>query len=153
MQFAERDYALPEELLFLGSELCNYQAWQYVVGPEKDRDLKKALTLVQKAARLDDENWQCLYTLGIIHYRLEHYAEAERAFQRSQEMDVGNPNVVALFFLAMSHGKNGERAKAQENYDQAVKWVEKNEDKLQPDFREQLRAFQAEAKAILDGTE
>jgi pentatricopeptide repeat protein len=55
------------------------------------------------------------------------------------------------FFLAMCYAKQGEPDKARECFDQAVRWVEQNPDKIkaQPHWTEELNRFRAEAEAVV----
>ena len=52
------------------------------------------------------------------------------------------------FFLAMAHWRLGEKDKAREWYDRAVRWMDKN-----PSKNEELRRFRAEAAELLGLTE
>ena len=53
-----------------------------------------------------------------------------------------------LYFLAMSHHRLGETARARDYYDWAVRWARSNEAST-PDNLEELTAFRAEAEELL----
>jgi tetratricopeptide (TPR) repeat protein len=63
---------------------CNNLAWRYVMGSEREGDLKKALPLAQMAVKLDPK--ESLNTLGVVYYRLGHYGQAMEALQRSLQL-------------------------------------------------------------------
>jgi hypothetical protein len=60
-----------------------------------------------------------------------------------------------FFFLAMAHGKRGQRDEGRKWYDKAVAWVDKNREMLDKDrpAANYLRRFQREAEDILKQNE
>jgi WD40 repeat protein len=72
LEFAQRDYELPVDLVSNGATLCNNQAWHMVTGPEKLRDAPKALPLAKKAVELLPEQATYRNTLGVVTTGLEN---------------------------------------------------------------------------------
>jgi serine/threonine protein kinase/WD40 repeat protein len=130
------------------AQACNNLAWAYLTVPEGLRNVKAALPLAEKAVRLASANEWFRNTLGVAYYRAGRYREA---------VDVIRPNLMSqedhalafdLYFLAMSHHRLGEAARARDYYDWAVRWVQ-----LQPGLGaghiEELSDFRAEAEELL----
>jgi hypothetical protein len=90
-------------------------------------------------------------TLGVAHYRAEHWKEAIEALTKSMELQKGKLESFDTFFLAMAHWRLDEKEKARQWYDRAVQWMEKNKDQLggNKQWLEELRRFRAEAKERL----
>jgi serine/threonine protein kinase/WD40 repeat protein/tetratricopeptide (TPR) repeat protein len=145
------DFDLSEDLIPAAAELLNNSAWRCVTGPEKERDLTRALPLAQRAVKLDGDGWNFLNTLGVVYCRLEQYPRAVETLERSLRETQGEFAAFDQFFLAMCYAKQGATDKARESYDQAVKWVEQNPDKIksQPTWNEELKRFRAEAEAVV----
>jgi tetratricopeptide (TPR) repeat protein len=127
---------------------CNDLAWAYLTAPEPLRDVKAALPLAQKAARLAPENAVFRNTLGLAYYRAGKYREA---------IDTLRPRLAAqedwclafdLYFLAMSHARLGETARAQDYFDWAVRWP-RTQPRLSAAHLEELSWFRAEAEQLL----
>ncbi len=125
----------------------NNLAWLLLTGPKELRDAKEAL-IHARAAVKSFSSQQPLNTLGVALYRNAQYAEAVLILERSLTFGEGESDAFDLFFLAMCHAKLGERAKAKECFDRAVKWVEGRKD-LPSQYVEELKAFRAEAEEAL----
>jgi tetratricopeptide (TPR) repeat protein len=129
--------------------ILNESAWHRVRNPEKLHDAEKALPLAQKAVALAPERQMFLNTLGVVYYRLGQYQQAAQSLDSSLRAGRGETAAFDLFFVAMCHARLGDAAKARDCYDRAVHWVEEHQDKLPSNWKEDLKAFQAEAEAVL----
>jgi WD40 repeat protein/tetratricopeptide (TPR) repeat protein len=128
---------------------CNNMAWQLVTGPAQERDPAQAVALAEKAIALVPEEPMYNNTLGVVYYRLERYGPAVEALERSLRETEGEYAAYDLFFLAMCHARRGEAAAARDAYDRAVKWVQKWQNQLRAEEKQELGAFRAEAEAEL----
>ena len=130
------------------AEVCNNLAWIYVAGPEKLRDQAKALPLVERAVKLSPQQRIYLNTLGVAQYRAGRYGDARATLEKSVQAGKGEFAAFDLFFLAMCHAKLGDRARAKDCFDRAVKWWA-GQKGLSNEHVEELKAFRAEAQAVL----
>jgi tetratricopeptide (TPR) repeat protein len=126
----------------------NNRAWDLANGPAKQRDLAKALNLIQHALKLDPDGSSFQNTLGVIQYRNGQYAAAVVSLEKSLRINKGEFAAYDLFFLAMCHAKLGAADKAKDCFDRAVKWTEAQQN-LQAQDLENLKAFHAEAEKEL----
>jgi WD40 repeat protein len=126
----------------------NNQAWRLVTGPEKARDPARALVLIQAAIARRPGDPLFLNTLGVVQYRNGQYREAAATLEKSLAAGRGQHDAFDLFFLAMCHHHLGDAVKARDCHDRAMKWVQERKD-LSPQHVEELKAFQAEAEALL----
>jgi serine/threonine protein kinase/WD40 repeat protein len=152
-RLAEEDLAVPEGLRDLAALECNNLAWRYATEAGDRRDPKKALALAEKAVRLNAEEWTFLNTLGVVYYRAGRYPQALATLQRSLHDSGGESAAFDLYFLAMCHARAGAADKARGCFDQAVRWVEQNPNRInaQRGWRAELNRFRAEAEALLKG--
>jgi WD40 repeat protein len=127
---------------------CNSLAWAYLVAPESLRDVQAALPLAEKAVRLASENPDYCNTLGVAYYRAGRCREAVEVLRRNVNHRENRALSNDLYFLAMSHHRLGETARARDYYDWAVRW-----DQVQPALdaghREEINAFRDEAERLL----
>src|SRR5262249_38007458 len=54
-----------------------------------------------------------------------------------------------LFFLAMCHARRGQAGEAKKCLDRAAAWMQESEGRLQPQAKQELDAFRAEAQELL----
>jgi serine/threonine protein kinase/tetratricopeptide (TPR) repeat protein len=106
------------------------------------RDVNEAVTHALEAVRLDPSG-NHHNTLGVAFYRAGCFKECIDALSKSVELRSGG-DAFDFFFLAMAHGRLGEKERAREWYDRGVAWTEKN----RPED-EDLRRFRAEAAELL----
>jgi uncharacterized protein HemY len=88
-------------------------------------------------------------TLGVAHYRLGEWAAAIQALREAEKLAPGKYFSFNAFFLAMCHHQLGDPVKAREQYESAVRWCEENQVRLGPAAQQELKAFRAEAEALL----
>jgi tetratricopeptide (TPR) repeat protein len=86
--------------------------------------------------------------VGLVYYRLERWKEAIKALQEGLELGKGNMTAYCEFLLAMCQARLRSLPQAREHYQRAVKWVETRKGLL-PVYVAELKAFQAEAAAVL----
>jgi WD40 repeat protein/tRNA A-37 threonylcarbamoyl transferase component Bud32 len=130
------------------AQACNDLAWTYLEAPEALRDVTAALPLAEKAVRLAPSVGVYRNTLGVAYYRAGRYREAVEVLRADVEVQEDWALPFDLYFLAMSHHRLGEAARARDYYDWAVRWVSTQRD-LTPDRLDELAACRAEAKALL----
>jgi tetratricopeptide (TPR) repeat protein len=123
----------------------NELAWLLATcSDSKLRDPQQAVTLARKAVELNPKQGNWWNTLGVAHYRAGDAKAAITASHKSMELrNAGDSN--DWFFLAMAHWQLGEKDKARELYDRAVKWMDENQPK-----NEELGRFRAEASQLLE---
>jgi superkiller protein 3 len=131
--------------------VLNNFAWLLATCREaKFRNAAKAVELAKKATEQAPQEGGHWNTLGVAHYRAGAWKPAVAAFGKSMELRAGG-DAFDWLFLAMAHGKLGNRDDARKRYDQAVQWLEKNGPMLAKSPREadELRRFRAEAEEVL----
>jgi WD40 repeat protein len=127
---------------------CNNLAWAYLTAPEAMRDVKAAVPLAEKALRRAPGNAAYRNTLGVALYRAGRYREAAEALRANVQGKDDRYLATDLYFLAMSHHRLGETARARDFYDWAVRWTQVARDLPAGDLAE-LAAFRAEAEEVL----
>jgi serine/threonine protein kinase/WD40 repeat protein len=130
------------------AEACNDLAWAYLAAPAALRDVGAALPLAEKAVRLAPGTASYHNTLGVAYYRAGRYREAVEVLRDNVEKQQDWALAYDLYFLAMSHHRLGEKARARDYYDWAVRWVRAQRD-LKPEYLDELTAFRAEAEELL----
>jgi hypothetical protein len=128
-------------------EKLNREAWPLVVRPAGKQDSARALKLMQEALQLVPDEPMWLNTLGVAQYRNGQYQEALATLEKSLVAGLGESDAYDLFFLAMCHARLGDAARARDCFDRALKWQQQAT--LEPRQTEELRAFRAEAEALL----
>jgi tetratricopeptide (TPR) repeat protein/WD40 repeat protein len=144
------DRAAAAKRLPRSAEDLNRRAWRLVTGPPGKRDPEKALELIRKAVEMEPQEPMYLNTLGVTLYRNSRWTEAMAALEKSLAAGKGKWDAFDLFFLAMCHAKVGDSDKAKGYFNRAVTWLAAQKD-LQGQYVEELRAFRAEAEAVLKG--
>jgi tetratricopeptide (TPR) repeat protein len=122
----------------------NNLAWILVTSPEAGlRDPKRAAALAERAVALKPDDGASWNTLGVARCRAGDGKGSAEALEKSMALRQGGDGF-DWFFLAMARWQLGERDRAREFYDRAVRWMDKN----RPDD-EELRRFRAEAAGLL----
>lgn len=107
---------------------ANNLAWLYA--EQGGGNLDQALTLAQTAKRKLPGSAEVNDTLGWVFYKKDLPGQAVTAFEDAIKMDPKSPQY--HYHLGLAHSKNGNRLKAREALDAALK--------LKPDFKEALEA-------------
>jgi hypothetical protein len=133
------------------AQYCNNYAWGLATAPESSRDPQRALSLARRAVELAPKAAIYLNTLGVAQYRAGQFSEAIATLEKSLAAGKGESDAFDLFFLAMARYRLGRVAEARADFDRARKWRRDHPNPGQPGWSEELDAFQAEARALLDG--
>ncbi len=150
---AVADYRTALELAPAHAGAHNELAWLLATCPDaKRRDPKRAVEHAKKAVQLapkDANNWG---TLGTANYRAGDWKAAVAALDKALELREGE-HPSNWFFLAMAHRKLGNEPLSRKAYDQALQWLEKNQEKLAKDKAPQadeIRRIREEAEEVLE---
>jgi tetratricopeptide (TPR) repeat protein len=108
------------------------------------RDPARAVELAKRVLQLAPQSGRYWFTLGMAQYRASQLQFAIESLQKSMKLMSGGDSR-HWFFLGMAHWQLGNEVEAKKWYDQAVKWMEKNQLK-----DEELRRFRAEASEMLE---
>ncbi|NQU19716.1 MAG: tetratricopeptide repeat protein, partial [Candidatus Nealsonbacteria bacterium] len=114
--------------------------------PDRDlRDTGRALELATEAVEADPENASAWSVLGQAHYRGGDFPQAVEALEKASKLDYKR-KARNWFFLAMAHGKLGEKEEARRYYDRAVQWMAENQS---PGAAFPISQFHDEAAEVL----
>ncbi len=110
---------------YLGSTL-NLQSARLINDPPiTDAKVKRALALSAEATKLMPNDYGIVHTLAMCHYRAKDWKAALAMANKSVSLTGGARSEV-WFLLSMVHWQLGDKAKARENYDLAVAWMDRN---------------------------
>jgi tetratricopeptide (TPR) repeat protein len=127
----------------------NELAWLLVHWPHAGKEhLEEALELAKKAVKATPTAGNHWGTLGIVHYRAGQWRDALLAFEQAAKLRKGGDGLDWLF-LAMAHGRLGDKEQGRVWYDKGVEWMEKNN----PDDGglKHMRAEAAELLGVKEG--
>jgi eukaryotic-like serine/threonine-protein kinase len=113
------------------------------------QDPSLAVELAKQATERVPGNASYWNTLGTAHYRAGEWEAAIRALEESQKLEPNKHLGFNAFILAMCHHQLGDPVKAEDDYRRAVRWCEENQGKLSEQQQQELKAFRAEAEALL----
>jgi serine/threonine protein kinase/tetratricopeptide (TPR) repeat protein len=123
----------------------NEWAWLLVTcSDETFRDPCLAVALARASVELEPAEGGFWNTLGVAYYRAGDWDDAVAALEKSEKLAPGKSVAWNLFVLAMTHERLGQTEQARKEYEEAVKWMEKN----RPGDKE-LHGFRAEAEELL----
>jgi tetratricopeptide (TPR) repeat protein len=123
---------------------CNDVAWWLATcSDERDRNPRHALQLAKQAVAKEPASSSFWNTLGVAHYRNGDNQAAIAALEKAMSLP-GGSHAFNGFFLAMAHGRSGDRDKARTWFNRAVQWMDE-----QMPHNGELRRFRAEAEAML----
>ena len=97
----------------------------------------------------EPENWSYWNTLGVAYYRADRFQDAVNALESSMKGKSGDADGFDLYFLAMSHSRLGETAKARVAWARARAWHVRQEKHLSREESEELQGFRSEAEKVL----
>src|SRR5262249_2542189 len=123
-----------------------------VAAPDpKVRAPARALELAHKAVALAPKAGTFWNTRGVAHYRAGDWQAAIAALDKSRELKKGG-DAYAWLFLAMANQKRGHGVESPKAYEQAVRWLEQNRERLSKARVqvEELRRFRSEAGEVLE---
>jgi tetratricopeptide (TPR) repeat protein len=124
------------------TDVLNSMAWFLATSPDPaNQNPELAVLLGQKAVALAPESGTYWSTLGTAYYRSRQWEDAVAAFERTTQLKSGGND---WFFLAMAHWQLGDREKARQWYERAVRRMDKNRP-----WNAELRRFRTEAAALL----
>jgi WD40 repeat protein/serine/threonine protein kinase/tetratricopeptide (TPR) repeat protein len=114
------------ELGFDPNRLKNL-AWDLAMNsPDNKDDIQVAVTLAKRAIAATSNSASIWNTLGVACYQAELWDEAIEALEKSVELGSSDEESFDSFFLAMAYWQFGEQEKAQQWYERAAQWMEKN---------------------------
>jgi tetratricopeptide (TPR) repeat protein len=130
---------------------ANNLAWHLATAPNPlHPELRLAVELAKQAVQQAPGDTICWNTLGVAHYRLAEWEEAIQALLEAERLAPDEYFSFNGYFLAMCHHQLGEVVLARGYYDRAVRWCQVNQSKLPAIAQYELKAFCAEAEALLN---
>jgi serine/threonine protein kinase len=108
------------------------------------REPALAVRLAKKAVSARPKDSDYGHTLGVAHYRNGDHKAAIVELETALSLRAGRANSFDGFFLAMAHGRLGDRGKARTWFDRAVEWMSRH-----MPHNDELRRFRAEAEGVL----
>jgi tetratricopeptide (TPR) repeat protein len=139
------------ELLPRLALICNNLAWTLANGPTSTRDPQRAMSLARRAIGLAPGQAIYLNTLGVAQYRAGQLTECVATLENSLAASRGASDAFDLFFLAKARFQLGQTDRARADFYRALMWRHNHPNPPQPGGTEELDAFEAEARALLDG--
>jgi serine/threonine protein kinase/WD40 repeat protein len=130
------------------ADACNSLAWAYLIAPAELRDVKAAVPLAENAVRLAASDLNYRNTLGVAYYRAGRYREAVELLRANVDKQVDRLLAFDLYFLAMSHHRLGEAARARDYFDWAVRWT-RTQPNLDATHVEELTEIRSEVDELL----
>ncbi len=126
----------------------NELAWAYLTAPEHLREPSRAVTLAERAMRLDPHHPTIRNTLGLAYYRAGRYRDAADTLRGNLTGQDEQYLALDLYVLAMSHHQLGEAALARAYYAWADRATGSQADLTDEEIQERA-AFRAEAELLM----
>jgi tetratricopeptide (TPR) repeat protein len=127
----------------------NNLAWAWATVSKQPDEGPKALVLATKAVEIAPHVWTYHNTLGVVHYRLEHYREALVHLERSLRGNAEQTAAFDLFFMAMCHHRLGDDSQARDCFNKAVQWMNDRKGRIRTDWLTELGMFRSESAELL----
>jgi tetratricopeptide (TPR) repeat protein len=110
------------------AEAAIHLAWLLATCPDpKFRDAAEAVELTRKAVARKTSAAHFRTILGVALYRAGDWKASATALEQSLRLQQGD-SVLNWLFLAMAHSQMDHKAEAHKWYDQAIEWMDKNQD-------------------------
>ncbi len=104
----------------------NDSAWALATDSDAGSSIRAiALGNVENALRLEPENPDFLRTHGVVRFKTGDFSGAIGELKRSVEL--GGPNAISSFFLAMAYAELGELDHAKSLYADADRWMDEHQ--------------------------
>jgi tetratricopeptide (TPR) repeat protein len=127
----------------------NALARLHALAPEPLRDAQAAITLAERAVKLQPGKGAYNTTLGIAYYRAGRFRDAIAELERSQASGATESGAANLYFLALCHHRLGDDPRARDCLARARTWRQRQGDRLSEEEATEVKAFRAEAEAAL----
>lgn len=123
-------------------------ARKLLAGTASMRKPASAVDLARRAVELAPDRAPCHHTLGVALYRAGRYSDSVPSLEKSFAMGKDQADAFDLFFLAMARHELGQTARARDDLDRAIRWVQSHP-QLPGKWTAELGELRAEAEAIL----
>jgi serine/threonine protein kinase/Flp pilus assembly protein TadD len=124
-------------------EQYNQLAWIMATAYDQElRDPQQAVDLAKQAVEKEPQKHDYWTTLGVAQYRVRDWKASLTSLDQARHL--GKEGGGVAFFLAMAYWQTGDKSKARQWYDRAVRWMDQNKPQ-----DEQLRHFRDEAATLL----
>jgi serine/threonine protein kinase/Flp pilus assembly protein TadD len=141
---AELSYRRGVKLAPADTAALDKLAWLLATSPDPHvQDAAQAIPLAKKAVELAPQVGAYWKTLGVAYFNRGDWKAGIKALEKAMTCGhVGDSS--DWFYLALAHGKLGDRAKAERCYRRGVQWMEENRP-----ADEALRRFSAKVAVLL----
>jgi non-specific serine/threonine protein kinase/serine/threonine-protein kinase len=125
--------------------LLNTLSWYLAASTDPgQRSPAEALPLARRAVQVMPDSGDTDNTLGLVEYRNDHWDQAISSLNRAVDLHKAAPDPTDFFFLAMAHGRRGDKSEAEQFFQRGVEAASKKEP-IDPE----LKMFWGEAAGVL----
>jgi non-specific serine/threonine protein kinase/serine/threonine-protein kinase len=125
--------------------LLNTLSWYLAASTDPgQRSPAEALPLARRAVQVMPDSGDTDNTLGLVEYRNDHWDQAISSLNRAVDLHKAAPDPTDFFFLAMAHGRRGDKSEAEQFFQRGVEAASKKEP-IDPE----LKMFWREAAGVL----